>query len=97
MMLRASGSAHDGRPHKIAKNWPLSLIRTGSNLLSVRTHYKFGKILCFLRQKMRTSAFDYLCLHWTTLPLTADVFYGQPLTMNTVFLESKQMTDRHKH
>jgi len=59
------------RPHKIAKNLPLSpFVRAETPLIS--------------HQKVRTSASDETplfakCPHWTT-SLSADVFYGQPLT-----------------
>jgi len=89
------GAVHKRNLHKITKNWPPSpLVRTGSPPLSVRTHYKFQKILKFFvpksadvrNLKKPPLPLSAKCPHCTNplLP-TADVFYGRPLT----FLQSK--------
>jgi len=61
---------HKGLPHKIAKNLPLPLVRSGSTLpsLSVRTRNKIPKFCAKKRGRP----------HLNT-PLTVDVFYGRPL------------------
>jgi len=99
------GTVHKERPHKIAKNWPVRKMSVLAQLpLSVRTHYKFRKILLsFLHQKVRTSASEETplsakCSNWTTLPECE-----RPLTLqhmfsdwrdNVSFRESIQITYR---
>jgi len=58
----------------------------------VRTYYKFRKIRSFLHQKVRTSVSEGPPL--SNLPaLTADVFYGQPLTLHS--LNSSKLDERN--
>jgi len=87
------GAVHKGHPHKIAKNQHPPFVQKMSALaqppLSVRTQHKFRKIRYFFAPKSADFHF------WRTSfppcpqnvhtgeipsPLTADVFYGQPLT-----------------
>jgi len=53
---------------------PLPICPQKKKTFSVRTHHKFRKILSVLSQEVRTSALDKPPL------LTADVFYGQPIS-----------------
>jgi len=100
MSLRA---VHNGRPHKIAKNWPLfpcpQNVRTiAQPLLSVRTHHKFRKIRSVFAQKSADIriwriSFSSLvrkmfALDKPSLPLTAEVFYGRPLTRKDLLLQT---------
>jgi len=88
--IRPLKTVHKRRPHKIVKNWlPSPLVCTGSTPpLSMRYcgHTIILKNPSFLDQKVRTSASEEPpCLQnvrtgQIPLPLSADVFYGQPIS-----------------